>query len=407
MFGRLKKLFKRTEEQVEEKLAEKEEVEERLEEELEPVKEEPVKEKPKPAPEKKAEKPKPKKELPKKEKIKAQKVAPRPEPEEEPEEELAPEEEVVEEPAPRIEKPPEPEPKRKEEVKLGIRTMLKKAVTRKATLSQEEIDDIAWNFQMGLMESDVGMEVAEAICSRLKEKLTDHEFRDPKGEIKAMFREILIDLLTPKEELDLLEFAKKHEKPVKIVFFGVNGGGKTTTIAKVADMLRKNGLSVVLAAGDTFRAGAIEQLAKHAEALGGVKLVKHEKGGDSAAVVFDAVKHAEANGVDVVLADTSGRMQSDVDLMGEMEKIVRVNKPDLKVFVGDALTGNDAIDQAKKFDEAIGIDGAILAKYDASKGGAALSVAHVTGKPILFLGVGQSYSDLQKFVPEEFIDELL
>jgi len=399
MFGRLKKLFQKTEEAVEEKLAEKEEVEERLEEELEePVEEIKAVEKPKPATKEE----------------KAEPAIKKAEPEIEPE----PMPEKVEEPepeAPREEpkrgikfKEPQPErPKKKEEVKLGFKTLLKKAVTRKAVLSQDEVDDIAWNFQMELMQSDVGMEVADAICSQLKEKLTGHEFKDPKGEIKAMFKEILVGLLTPGEELDLLEFVKSHEKPVIIVFFGINGGGKTTTIAKVADMLKKNGLSVVLAAGDTFRAGAIEQLCKHAEALGGVKVVKHEKGGDPAAVVFDAIKHAQANGVDVVLADTSGRMQSDLDLMGEMKKIVRVNEPDLKVFVGDSLTGNDAIDQAKRFDEEIGIDGAILAKYDASKGGAALSVAHVTGKPILFLGVGQAYPDLQKFVPEEFIEGLL
>jgi fused signal recognition particle receptor len=296
--------------------------------------------------------------------------------------------------------------KTEEEVEISLSTKIKKTVTGKAKLSEDELDNIAWNFQMSLMQNDVGMEVAEAICSRLKEELSGKDFHDPKKEVKEIFHKILIDILTPENNIDFLEFIKAHEKPVKIVFFGINGCGKTTTIAKLTELLQEQGISVVLAAGDTFRAGAIEQLAKHAERLG-TKLVKHEKGGDSAAVIFDAVKHATANSKDVVFADTSGRMQSDVDLMGEMKKIIRVNSPDLKIFIGDALTGNDAIDQVRRFDEEIGIDAAILAKYDASNGGAALSVAQITGKPILFLGVGQSYKDLQPFVAEEFVNELL
>ena len=296
--------------------------------------------------------------------------------------------------------------KTEEEVEISLSTKIKKTVTGKAKLSEDEIDKITWNFQMSLMQNDVGMEVAEAICSRLKEELTGKNFSDPKKDVKEAFHKILIDILTPEDNLDLLDFIKSHDKPVKIVFFGINGCGKTTTIAKLTELLQEQGISVVLAAGDTFRAGAIEQLAKHAEILG-TKLVKHEKGGDSTAVIFDAIKHATANSKDVVLADTSGRMQSDVDLMGEMQKIIRVNEPDLKIFVGDALTGNDAIEQVRRFNEEIGIDATILAKYDASNGGAALSVAQVTGKPILFLGVGQSYKDLQPFVPEEFVGELL
>ncbi|MBN2518382.1 MAG: signal recognition particle-docking protein FtsY [Candidatus Altiarchaeota archaeon] len=292
-----------------------------------------------------------------------------------------------------------------EEVEVSIKTKIKKTVTGKARLGDDEIGNIAWNFQMSLMQSDVAMQVAERIANELKEKLKNREFSDPKKEIRGIFREILLDVLQSDKAVDFLDLIKKSERPVRIVFFGINGCGKTTTIAKVADFLLKNNLSVVLAAGDTFRAGAIEQLGKHAERLG-VRMIKHQKGGDSAAVVFDAVKHASANGVDVVLADTSGRMQSNVDLMGEMEKIVRVNKPDLKIFVGDALTGNDAVEQAEKFNEKVGIDASILTKCDAAKGGSALSITYITKKPILFLGVGQTYGDIKPFNAGEFVDEL-
>lgn len=296
--------------------------------------------------------------------------------------------------------------KTEEEVEVSLKTRIQKTITGKAKLGDDEINNIAWNFQMSLMQGDVAMEVAEKIATELKEKLKEHEFSDPKREIRVVFKEILIGVLEADKKIDLVDFVKNTEKPVKIVFFGINGCGKTTTIAKVTDFLLKNNFSVVLAAGDTFRAGAFEQLGKHAEKLG-VRMIKHQKGGDAAAVVFDAVKHAESNGVDVVLADTSGRMQSNVDLMGEMEKIVRVTNPHLRVFVGDALTGNDAVEQAEKFNESVGIDASILAKCDAAKGGSALSVTYITKKPIMFLGTGQRYEDLKPFDAKEFVEELI
>ncbi len=306
--------------------------------------------------------------------------------------------------------PKEPEKERKKHVEkkieIGFKTRLKTAIRRRAKLGESEIDDITWKLQMELMQNDVAMEVAEAIGKKLKEKLASTEFVDPGTQIREIFRKILIDILEAGGGLDFIEFVKNHEKPVRVVFFGINGCGKTTTIAKIAHMLKKMSLSVVVAAGDTFRAGAQEQLGKHAERVG-VRMVHHQRGGDAAAVVFDAIRHAEANSIDVVLADTSGRMQSDVDLMGEMEKIVRVNRPDLRIFVGDALTGNDAVEQAKVFNERIGIDATILAKCDASKGGAALSVSYVTGKPVIFLGTGQGYDDLEKFSAEDFVDKIV
>lgn len=395
MFGRLKKLFKRAEEEVEEKIEEK--IEEAPAEEIEEVPEEVEEEEPEEVEE----------EAPEEEE------EPEPEVEEEPEEEEVPEEEP--EPVKEVEEEKKPEPKKEkteaderveEKVKVGFRAKLKTKLGGKVKLGESEIEDITWSLQMGLMQGDVAMEVAEAINNELKEKLSSAEFKDPKTQVRQIFKDALVEILEKGGSMDFIEALKKHDKPVKVVFFGINGCGKTTTIAKLVHQLQKAGLSVVVAAGDTFRAGAQEQLGKHAERLG-IKMVHHQRGGDAAAVVFDAIKHAEANKIDVVLADTSGRMQSNVDLMGEMEKIVRVNKPDLKIFVGDALTGNDAVEQARKFNEKIGIDAAILAKFDASKGGAALSVSYITEKPIIFLGMGQEYDDLKKFDAKGFVDEII
>lgn len=463
MFDRLKKLFRRAEEEVAKKVEEKIEaapaVEEPIIEEV-PIAKAPAKEAPKKAPEPKRREPeeetlskevleamreveeeergkrvkekvpeKPRaverpREVEKPREAEKPKAVERPKPPEKPKE--IPKK--VKEPAEEIKEPEAGEPeaapaesyskefrkdgaegsdKRVEKkVRLGFGAKLKSALGVKARLSESEIEETAWNLQMGLMESDVAMEVAEAISTKLKEKLSTTEFKDPKSQVREAFKETLVEILESGGKLDFMEFVRKHKKPVRVVFFGINGTGKTTTIAKVVHLLKKSGFTVVVAAADTFRAGAQEQLGVHAERLG-VKMVHHQRGGDAAAVVFDAVKHAEANGIDIVLADTSGRMQSDMDLMGEMEKIVRVNKPDLKVFIGDALTGNDAVEQAREFNEKIGIDASILAKFDASKGGAALSISYITKKPIIFLGHGQTYEDLRPFDAREFVDQII
>ena len=188
---------------------------------------------------------------------------------------------------------------------------------------------------------------------------------------------------------------------------GVNGTGKTTTLAKIGHLLKNNGYSVVIAAADTYRAGSIEQLQKHADNLG-IRVIKQNYGSDAAAVAFDAVAHAKAKHTDVVLIDTAGRMQSNKNLINEMKKIARVAEPDLKIFIGDALAGNDVLSQAKEFHEAIEIDGAILTKVDADpSGGAALSITYVTGRPIIYIGTGQTYADLKKFEPEWFARRLV
>ena len=185
---------------------------------------------------------------------------------------------------------------------------------------------------------------------------------------------------------------------------GINGTGKTTTVAKFAHYMKKNGFSVVIAAGDTHRAGAIEQVTEHANRIS-AKVVAQRYGADPAAVARDGVLYAKAHHIDVVLIDSAGRMQTNQNLMEEMSKIVRVVKPDFKIFIGDSLAGNDAISQAQLFNKYTGFDGAILTKTDAdTKGGAALSIAFTTKRPILFLGVGQEYKDMKKFEPNSFVD---
>ena len=205
---------------------------------------------------------------------------------------------------------------------------------------------------------------------------------------------------------ELLEEKVAQGEPLVVMLVGINGTGKTTTIGKLSNYYIKKGYTPVIAASDTFRAGAIEQVQYHADNLG-VKLIKHEKGSDPAAVAFDAVQHARAKGKELVLIDTAGRMQTNTNLMDEMKKIRRVSKPDLVVFVGDALTGNDATEQARKFNEAIDIDGVILTKADAdSKGGAALSIGYIIQKPILFLGMGQSYDDIKEYDPDWMLEQI-
>jgi len=220
----------------------------------------------------------------------------------------------------------------------------------------------------------------------------------------------VIEVLTPEYPLDLLEFAQKRKDEgdtTTILFVGVNGTGKTTTLAKLAHLYKENGFSVVIAAGDTFRAGSIEQLEKHAEKLD-IRVIKHDYGSDAAAVAYDAIAHAKAKHIDIVLIDSAGRMQSNKNLLQEMKKMARVAEPNLKIFVGDALAGNDALSQAKEFNDAIGIDGAILTKIDADpSGGAALSVAFITGRPVVYVGIGQGYEDLQRFDPEWLAQRLM
>ncbi|MBC7118641.1 signal recognition particle-docking protein FtsY [Methanothermobacter tenebrarum] len=282
---------------------------------------------------------------------------------------------------------------------------------REKTISEKDIEDILWDLEMSLLESDVAIDVAEKITDELKNQLVGKKVKRSTDIIEytqEAFKNSIRDILTVngKDMDSILQEKQNKKEPFIIMFVGINGTGKTTTIAKMAKYFLDRGLKPVIAASDTFRAGAIEQLTHHAEKLG-VKIIKHEKGADPAAVAFDAVEHAKAKGKDVVLIDTAGRMQTNVNLMDEMAKIKRVVKPDFIIFVGDSLTGNDAVEQAIKFNESVGIDAIILTKADAdAKGGAALSIGYVINKPIIFLGTGQGYDDLIEFKPEWMIHQL-
>jgi len=283
---------------------------------------------------------------------------------------------------------------------------------RHKTISEKDIDDILFELEMALLEGDVAMDVAEQIINSVKEDLVGCKIKrrnDVTDFTKEAIKKAISNILDieGKDITSLIEEAKKTGEPLKIMFVGINGTGKTTTIAKISNYFIEKGYTPVIAAADTFRAGAIEQLTHHADKLG-VKIIKHKKGADPAAVAYDAVEHARAKGKELVLIDTAGRMQTNINLMDEMKKIRRVIKPDIIIYVGDALTGNDSVEQAQKFNDTVGIDGIILTKVDAdAKGGAALSIGYVIQKPILFLGTGQSYSDIMEFKPEWMVEKII
>ncbi len=291
------------------------------------------------------------------------------------------------------------------EEKKGFFSAITSAITTKK-LSEQEFQDLFWDVELAMLENNVAVEVIEKLKVDLKNSLVGKAVSRTKvsSVVLQTVRESLQSLFVD-SSFDVFALAKKH-KPLVVAFVGINGSGKTTTIAKVAQLLKKSGLSVVLAAADTFRAAAIDQLQLHADALD-CKLIRHDYGSDPAAVAFDAIEHAKAKNKDVVLIDTAGRLHSNTNLVDEMKKIIRVAKPHVKIFVGESITGNDCVEQARTFDAAIGIDGIILSKADIDdKGGAALSISYVTKKPILFLGVGQSYDDLQAFDKNKFLAQV-
>ena len=282
---------------------------------------------------------------------------------------------------------------------------------REKTIQEKHVEDTLWELEMGLLEGDVAMEVATEVIESVKNNLVGKKIKRSNDITEYTYyalRDAVAEIIDVegKSMTEMIEEKKALNEPLVVMFVGINGTGKTTTIGKLAHYYQKMGYTPVIAASDTFRAGAIEQVTHHADNVG-VKIIKHQKGSDPAAVAYDAVEHAQAQGKELVLIDTAGRMQTNVNLMDEMKKIKRVSKPDLVVFVGDALTGNDATEQAKKFNEAIDIDGVILTKADAdSKGGASLSIGYVIKKPILFLGMGQGYDDIMEYDAEWMLDQL-
>jgi fused signal recognition particle receptor len=280
-------------------------------------------------------------------------------------------------------------------------------------LSDSEISQILDEFLLVLVQNDVAYSVAKKICDALRERLGTIEVKRFTGgaePAKAALRSILLELLKGSGEesfFKVLDEKKSEQRPAIMMFVGVNGTGKTSSIAKIGHLLLKRGFSVVMAAADTYRTGSIEQIEEHARRIG-IRTIKHDYGGDAAAVAFDAVNFADAHGTNAVLIDTAGRMQTNKNLLEEMKKIARVAKPNLTVLVVDALTGNDAVEQGRAFSEAVNIDGVILTKLDAdAKGGSAISMATVLGKPIFFAAVGQRYDDLVSFDPDEIVDKIL
>lgn len=277
-------------------------------------------------------------------------------------------------------------------------------------ISEDDFNNIFKDLEMLFLENNVALEVIENVEKKLSQKLVGKEIKkenlesEIKNELKSTLNEILIE---PDNPLYAVKSKKQSEhKPFVILFFGINGTGKTTSIAKIAYLLKKNNFSVALAAGDTFRAASIEQIQIHADKLK-IPLIKHDYGADPSAVGFDAIKYAEKHKIDVVLIDTAGRMHTKTNLLTEMKKIVRVTNPDLKIFVAESIAGNDAIEQAKTFHEIIDIDGSILSKADIDeKGGTIISVSHATHKPIFYLGTGQNYQDLKLFNKQEYIESL-
>ena len=287
------------------------------------------------------------------------------------------------------------------------------SAVKEKQLGGEDLDKAVFDFEISLIESDVAQTVAEALTADVQKSLAGIKVErsvDPAEVVGERLNASLEAAFAKAGSVDIVSNIREKSKagdPYVILFLGINGTGKTTTVAKFANFLKKSGLSVVCAAGDTHRPGAIEQLSEHAERLS-IKVVSQRYGADPAAVGRDGVLYAKAHHVDCLLIDTAGRMQTNQNLMEEMSKIGRVVKPDFRIFVADALTGNDAVSQAQLFNQHVGFDGAILTKADADvRGGAALSIVYTTGKPVLFLGVGQGYDDLAPFDSKAFLGSLL
>ena len=297
------------------------------------------------------------------------------------------------------------ETKKQSEEKVGFFAKIKSRFST-TRFDQETFNELFEKLEALLLENNVSLEVVDKIRADMEKRLVNIEIEKSKieQEIKNSLKETLLEILI--EPFYITEKIKENGGTFVMLFFGINGSGKTTSIAKIASLLQENKISCVIAAGDTFRAASIEQLKKHGDKLG-IKIIHQNYGSDPAAVAFDAIKYAEAHGIKAVLIDTAGRMHTKDNLMKEMEKIIRVAKPDIKIFVGESITGNDATEQARQFNSSFGVDAIILTKADVDeKGGTAISVGYITGKPILFLGTGQDYHSLEKFHPNEIIANL-
>ena len=294
---------------------------------------------------------------------------------------------------------------------------LKKAFSNVSTgfsekdLNEKDIEDVLFELEINLLESDVATEVIDSIKDSLKEKIIGS--RVEKKNIQSFVKQSLIEYISETFDnaghVDLIHRInqkKTSNEPFIIVFVGINGTGKTTSLAKVANLLKNEKFSIAIAAADTYRAGAIEQLREHTNRLN-LKIIAQNYGSDPAAVAKDAVLYAKSHKVDCVLVDTAGRMQTSSNLMEQIEKITKVVKPDMKIFVGDSLAGNDTVNQAREFHKHVKFDCSILTKSDAdARGGAALSIVRVTSSPIIYVGVGQEYDDIVNFDKKTFLENV-
>src|SRR3989338_597679 len=291
--------------------------------------------------------------------------------------------------------------------KIGLVKKITGLFTGGVTIGEGEAQPLLEDLRIALLESDVSLDTADFLVEDLLKRLVGKQIArgSVNDAVKTEVKLALTDLFANDE--DFVAQAARKPKPVKILFLGPNGAGKTTTIAKIAFLLKQKGFTSVIAASDTFRAAAIEQASIHGEKLG-VRVIKQKYGADPAAVAFDAIAHAKAEKADFVLIDTAGRQETNYNLLKEMEKINRVVQPDYKIFVGESVAGHALIEQAKKFHEAVGLNGLILTKLDAdAKGGTAFSIAHDLGIPILFIGIGQEYGDLKPFAREWLVNNVL
>ncbi len=297
--------------------------------------------------------------------------------------------------------------------KSGLKSFVQKLKTTE--INEKNIDKAMKEFKLLLIKNSVGSEVANQIIQSTKDKMIGtrtERFSNMRNLFIEPLQQTILEIISPKVDIDLLQILETRKKqiiskPFVILFLGINGTGKTTTIAKIAYLLNKEKFRLVIAAADTFRSGAQEQIKEHADRLK-IKCIEGKYGADPSSIAFDAIQHAIARNLHAVLIDTAGRMAVNHDLIGEMKKIKRIANPDLTFYIGDALTGNDAVNQARDFDREIGIDGTILCKMDADeKSGAVISISYATnGKPIVYVGIGQSYKDLERFNPNKFVQNL-
>ena len=342
---------------------------------------------------------------------------PRPQPKQEPKPEIEkPRPQIVEVPLPKVEKSqPRKEPEKRESLlKVSLGTKIKGVVFRSVTLNDSEISDFTENVKMSLLESDVSYETTEHISSAIEERLKTSKIpaSNIDSSLKNVLRESLMEVLKKNETgIDVFKFVAertaRNEVPVKILFLGPNGTGKTTTMAKIAHHLKKSGITCVMSASDTFRAAAIEQTEYHANKIG-VPVIKSNYGADPASIAFDAIAYAKAHGIQVVLIDSAGRQETNKNLINEIQKMVRIAKPDLTVFIGESTAGNALSEQIREFNKFAKIDGVVLSKLDCdAKGGNAISIADTTGIPILFFGVGEAYDAIMPYSTEFILNAIV